>query len=619
MKLIYTNQRFECSSGFANRLIPKQAGFRWDPGAKVWWTKFVDTASKLRQYADASSKAQLEPAPEFSGEIPAPDGLKYLPYQLEGVKFAVNHPRCLLADDMGLGKTIQAIGLINALKLKRVLVICPASLRINWQRELEKWLVETNSIGIVQGSDWPADSSIVICNYDVLGRHAEPLRPAIPWDLVVFDESAYLKNSKAARTKHALGHGKMKAIPATRWLMATGTPVLNRPVELWTTLHALDPQRWCSWKYFVTRYCAAFQETIWVKRKRKLVWNTSGSSRLEELGDILRGTCMIRRTKEEVLPELPEKRRQIIEFPVNGASAAVATELETWDKHQEIEQFLKTRATKALLGNDDAGYARLVAQLRESRSVAFTEMAKVRHEVAQAKLPQVIDHLGNVLESTRKAVVFAHHKDIVASIAAEFEGSVTLTGATPMLKRQEAIDRFQNDPACHLFVGNIRAAGVGNNLTAGSYVGFAELDWTPATITQCEDRCHRLGQKNSVLVQHLVLNRSLDSKMARMIVYKQEVINKLLIEPEERDPLPLPAPEELDRVQVPREEQPELRAALKYLAERTYMGLDGVGFNRHDTGIGCSLSRLMDFSPRQAALAKKLTHKYRRQLAERVQ
>ena len=658
MTLTHSGDRFECQSGYENRHIPKAAGFRWDPTAKLWWTKYTDAAAKLAQYADTAAAAQLEPPTEFTGDIPAPDGLAYLPYQIETIRFTVDHPRCLNASEMGLGKTVESIGLINALQIHQALIICPASLRIVWQRHLQTWLTEQLSIGIAIGSVWPANSDIVICNFDILGRHLEELHQSEPWPLLIIDESHALKNPKAARTRHCLGgrfkHNgewvKVAPIPADRILMLTGTPILNRTAELWSTLSALDPERWRSWKYYVTRYCAAFQEEIYTKgkgRRKKLVWNTSGASHLEELAEILHSTVMIRKTKAQVLPELPEKRRQIIEFPANGAAGIVQAELNAWEGHQKTEELLTARATAALLADDHAGYREAVESLKEARSVAFTEMSKVRHEVAQAKLPQVIDHLGNVLESIGKLVVFAHHKDIIASIAAEFDGSVTLTGSTSMLKRQEVVDRFQDDPRCRLFVGNTKAAGLGITLTAASHVCFAELDWTPAIISQAEDRCHRIGQRNSVLIQHLVLEKSLDSKMAQMLVEKQQVINLALDAPfermcvtcgapgsicpnghisgscldlskpkfDEQEPLPLPAPEELDSAPpVPREEYADLTKSLVFLAERTFTGLDGQGFNRHDADLGGKLAGLETFTPRQAVLAKKLTHKYRRQL-----
>jgi hypothetical protein len=252
--------------------------------------------------------------------------------------------------------------------------------------------------------------------------------------------------------------------------------------------------------------------------------------------------------------------------------------------------------------------------------VLFAEMSKVRHATAVAKLPQVIEYLHTALDDSEdKIVVMAHHHDVVNAIAREFgDLAVVLTGETN--DRQTPVDRFQNDPGCRLFIGSIRAAGVGITLTAASHVVFAELDWTPGNISQAEDRCHRIGQRESVLVQHLVLDGSLDARMAKVVVDKQEVIDQAL----DRN-VSLPAYEDVEAKlpkvtevpdEVPAAERQEILAKLRFLSQRCdgARAVDGQGFNGFDSPVGKSLAGRGDLTAKQAALGKKLLVKYRRQL-----
>src|SRR3990167_6920453 len=178
---------------------------------------------------------------------------------------------------------------------------------------------------------------------------------------------------------------------------------------------------------------------------------------------------------------------------------------------------------------------------RAASQAAFTEISKLRHATALAKLPMVMIHLRDQLDAGNKVVVFAHHHDVVAAIAAEFgAAAVTLTGETGMAERQAAVDRFQSDDSCTLFIGSIHAAGVGITLTAAAHVIFAELDWVPGNLSQAEDRCHRIGQSGSVLVQHLVLDGSIDATMAQTITAKQDIIDRALDDPASTDIAQIP-------------------------------------------------------------------------------
>jgi SWI/SNF-related matrix-associated actin-dependent regulator 1 of chromatin subfamily A len=237
---------------------------------------------------------------------------------------------------------------------------------------------------------------------------------------------------------------------------------------------------------------------------------------------------MVRRLKKDVLLDLPAKRRQIIDLPANGAETAVQAEKAAFRAHEEKINALKKLAREAKK-TGLAEYKAAVQALRDGRAVAFGEISKYRHETAIAKIPAVIEHVTEMLESVEKIIVFAHHHDVIDALMAAFGAqAVHLTGQDSQESRQAAVDRFQADPSCHIFVGSITAAGVGITLTAASTVIFAELDWVPGNLSQAEDRAHRIGQTDSVLVQHLVLDGSLDANMARTLVRKQEIISSAL-------------------------------------------------------------------------------------------
>lgn len=330
---------------------------------------------------------------------------------------------------------------------------------------------------------------------------------------------------------------RIPAIRAKRRVFLTGTPLVNRPIELWPIVRSLDPTGLGkSWRAYVTRYCAA-QQT-------RYGWDVSGASNLDELQTKLRATFMVRRLKSEVLRDLPPKVRQVIDVPADGMRHLLAAEEALYAGHRAL--IAKLQATvDELREQGGAAYDAAVDQLRSATGVAFEEMARARLDLAVAKLPFVIEHLDAVVESTGKVVVMCWHHEICDALLAHFgRSAVAVTGKVAIADRQAAVERFQSDPSCTVFVGTIKAAGVGLTLTAASTVVFAEQWWVPGDITQAEDRCHRIGQVNSVLVQHLVVDGSLDATQARTVVAKQAIIDRALdvgakaVEP----PKPLAAP-----------------------------------------------------------------------------
>ena len=439
--------------------------------------------------------------------------LKLRDYQTEGVQFGLERDAILNADDMGLGKTVQAISICVQRKLRRVLVICPATVKINWTREFRAWAPEDQypSIGYAGGSFVP-DTQVVVINYDILDRNLAAVKAKI-WDAVILDEAQYIKNPKAKRTKAVL------QLTAPVKIALTGTPFVNRPIELWPILNWLGSG--IDYMTYARKYCGAYQRKITTYKTvngrktpvSRYVLDVTGASNLGELKKNLE-PVMIRRLKADVLTELPAKTRQVIE-------------LETFRQARAERSMIKKLLGPLLpVGAASESVDEQLSVLQDAPSASFSELAKLRHDTAVAKVPFVLSYLEDCLEAEDKVIVFAHHRDVLEAIQ---EGlrvpSVLLYGGMTAAKKQKAIDSFQNDPACRVFIGQTQAAGVGITLTAGSHVVFAELDWVPGNIAQAEDRAHRFGQEQKVLVTYLVVDGTVDSLIARSIVTKKVVID----------------------------------------------------------------------------------------------
>ena len=561
--LTYTGTRFEFFGRPSERDLPAEAQFHYDRFKKKWWTGQPELARKLIAYADERAQQALfivDKSVEISRatditdittdeiKIPVPSGLSYLPFQQAGIAFCLmrlgydlnrlkpgpqptghvwNGPRvALIADEMGLGKTVEAIGVINAdSNIKRVLIICPASLRVNWMNELTRWCTRSFS-----GGFWLTDhfdnTDIVITNYDIIHKIRNKI-DSKHWDLLICDEAHYIKTEEAKRTQSVLGYtwrGKVHQTPisADRKLFLTGSPILNRPIELFNICKAGDPSGLGANKFsFAMRYCNAFDGPRG--------WDFSGASNLDELQRRLRGTFMVRRLKRDVLKELPPKRRQVVVIPPDKAIQAIAQEREFFESNKNIIKDAAIQAGFAQAAGDAESYKEASKQMKSSHKVLFEQMAALRKATAIAKIPFIIKFLEDVLEQEDKIVFFAHHVDVLKQITEHFQRcSVLVYGGTKMEMRQAIVDEFQLNKKVKLFVGGITAAGIGFTLTAASHAIFGELDWRPSIVTQAEDRLHRIGQLESVLIQHILFDGSLDAVMVKDVIAKQEVIDKAL-------------------------------------------------------------------------------------------
>ena len=639
MKLITKDDRFVAITTYAERALPKQAGFRWDPTAKCWWTADSTKAQALREFADddtaellarvaveAQESLEASRATDATVEIPGPSDKAYRPFQRAGIAYALAHPSALIADEMGLGKTIQAIGVINADEsLKSILIVCPLLVKLNWANELGEWLVRDLSIGVADTKTMP-DTDIVIIHPDAVRVRPDDLR-AREWDLIVVDEAHYFKNPKSKRTQALLGHGKSNPpVQARRKLCLTGTPIPNRPVEMFPLLNWLCPTQFGNWFDYAKTYCAAYSDGYG--------WNVSGASNLDQLQNKLRANLMVRRLKSEVLTELPPKQRQVIVLDAKSIEGGVAIIEREAEKLAEFEAAVTEAQIRVELAEGDE-YKAAVEQLKVVTSAEISVLSQLRHETALAKAPAVAEHVRELLEDTPKLTLWAHHKDVVAFLdeALADLGVVKITGDTPEQARQEAVERFQTDPKVRVFIGSITAAGVGITLTEATVAVFAELDWVPGNVTQAEDRIHRIGQTNSVLIQHVVLDKSIDAKLAKTLVRKQEIAEQALDAVSEQT-TNYQLPEAIDALveiaepahkarkeeeypTLPAEEVQALQTQIRFLA-----ALDGdraqevnaMGFSKFDSGVGHMLAQAGHWSPKMCAIAQRLVHKYRRQL-----
>lgn len=623
-------------SDYSEKPLLNAAKFLWCKGKQLWWSTNQDNAAKLIKYADFSCKSELEAITKKQSEsiilskavdsdidIPCNEGMAYLGYQKAGIHYGVERRNVLIADEPGLGKTIQAIGIINATDTKTALIICPASLKINWLREMKKWLVRKYSIGI-GGSDCFPKTDIVIINFDNIHKHQEIKN--VVWDVLVIDECHKIKNPKTIRGKAVYGAPKNKKtgedailpIGAKRNIFMSGTPICNNPSEIFPIIQHLDRATWGGkWFYFMTKYCNAHNNGYG--------YNIKGANEknLPELQEILRKTIMVRRLKSEVLKELPPKNRQIIEIePESGIKSGILAECRAInDKIDTLKENIELAKTIS-----EEAYRDAVSKLEEAFKVSFEETAKIRHDTAVMKIPYAIEFIEGLVESGLKVVVGAHHKDVISKVKAHFGNiCVTLDGDTKLENRQKAVDMFQDDPKTMVFVGSILAAGVGITLTASSNVVMIEYPWTPGDLTQYEDRVHRKGQKNSVNIYHIVLTGSIDVKMVKLIVKKQQIADAALdkeikIDEECSTENCSVKTIETDALRITESQSEAIHLALKIVAGNCdgARRADGAGFSMLDTRIGKSLSDCASLTKKQAALGLKIALKYKRQIPEEI-
>ncbi|MFZ4720842.1 MAG: DEAD/DEAH box helicase [Ilumatobacteraceae bacterium] len=410
-------------------------------------------------------------------------------HQRSGVAFLLSRRKAILADDMGLGKTRTAIVAAREQSPDGpFLVICPASLKLNWQREIH--LVEPGASVQVLATD-PVDPTArwTVVNYDRLARYSEALL-ARPFAVVIVDEAHAIKN-KSARTTRTLELCRGRNVAT---YLLTGTPMTNRPRDLFNLLKAVDHPMARSFFRFAKRYCDAKDNGFGL--------DTTGASNLDELSALMAGV-MLRRAKSEVL-DLPPKVRTWL--PIESPVKRIAS--------------LEQRALDYLADNPERS--------GESWGTFLGMLNKARHELALAKATPTADFVEDLVEAGQKVVVFTGYTGVVDTLTERFgRRAVTLTGKTAMDARQVAVDRFQADPNVRVFIGNLTAAGVGITLTKGDHVVFNDLDWVPANHWQAEDRIHRIGREGTAFVTYHYTPGTMDVFVAGLLEHKARMVARV--------------------------------------------------------------------------------------------
>ena len=421
-----------------------------------------------------------------------------LEHQKIAIEKLAGSKRFILADDMGLGKTTATIIAALETGAKKILIICPASLKINWQREIANYT--DRSVFISEGKKFSLEHDFVIVNYDILknfhdtkNKEASLLQQG-NFDLVILDEAHMVSNPQAQRTK-IINHF-VKNINRV-WLL-TGTPMTSRPMNYYNLLYLIESPVAQNWMAYAIRYCQGYQFTA---GKRK-VWNVSGASNLEELRDRT-SKQILRRLKEDVL-DLPDK----IITPVYLR--------------------LQSKEYEGLMGEYYDWYDKNPDE-STSLTVQFSKLMKVRKVIANEKVNQTIEFAENILEQGKKVIIFTNFTDTLQSIYQHFgKKAVYLDGSCSNSQRQQAVDLFQNDEKVQVFVGNLKAAGVGLTLTAAEVVIMNDLSFVPAEHAQAEDRAYRYGQKSNVLVYYPLFDNSIEGAIYDILNKKKEIIRTVM-------------------------------------------------------------------------------------------
>jgi SWI/SNF-related matrix-associated actin-dependent regulator 1 of chromatin subfamily A len=441
-------------------------------------------------------------------------GLPLLPYQRAGVAYASNARRTFIADEMGLGKTLQAIATLEYVSDSYpAVVVCPATLVLNWKAEYNRWLPHRTVKVVTDRKEFPSDYDVVVIGYSNISNWEKQL---LNHKSYVFDESHYCKTPKAQRTKSAVKIAK-SAPKDGIVLCLTGTPVTNRPAEYASQLNIIGKLDKFGGEWgFYRRYCGAFKDK-WGQ------WHLDGHSNLDELNERLRSTCYIRRTKEQVLTELPP----VLHNPVlvDGTAAG----LKEYKKAEaDIVAYLVQRAKEIAqeLGLNPNSAA-VVAKIKAESNQHLVRLSVLRRLSAKAKMPAIKEWVESRVADGKKVVIAAHHRDVVDELALAF-GNLRIQGGMDITDIEEQKRKFIELPCeeAPVIVLSIQAAKTGHNLQIAQDVLFVELPWTPADVDQTYSRCHRLGQKSSVTATYLLCDGTIDEDIYSLIERKRGVVNQ---------------------------------------------------------------------------------------------
>jgi SNF2 family DNA or RNA helicase len=420
-----------------------------------------------------------------------------LSHQKEAIEKLLENDKFILADDMGLGKTTSTVIASLESGAKKTLIICPASLKINWEREIRNYT--DKKIYICEGKKYE-DAEYVIINYDIIKNfHDTKIKEnshilKSNFDLVIIDEAHYVSNSQAQRTKLIMDITKsVKKL----WLL-TGTPMTSRPMNYYNILKLVDSTVSHNWQAYAIRYCGGYQFRVGNRK----VWNVSGASNLEELRERT-SSQILRRLKTEVL-DLPDK----IMTPVYLK--------------------LKSNLYEELMGEYYDWYTTRQEESK-SLSIQFSKLTKVRQVIAEEKINSTIEIAENIIEQGKKVIIFSNFTEPLKKIYEHFgKKAVYLDGTTSKPARQKAVDDFQENDKIMVFCGNIKAAGVGLTLTAAEACIMNDLSFVPSDHSQAEDRAYRYGQKNNVSVFYPIFENTIEGAIYDILTNKKQIIGTVM-------------------------------------------------------------------------------------------
>ncbi len=417
-------------------------------------------------------------------------------YQKEGVRKVIQsfNGKALIGDEMGLGKTLQAIALFKYYNVSSLLVVCPAYLRYTWKHEINKWLDREANVINTGKDSFKGDINII--SYELATKQS-----ALNFDMIVCDESHYLKSHKTKRTKKLTPMlKKVKFL-----LLLTGTPALNRPCELYPQCHLLRPDLFKNWKAFTKRYCDGKMSPLGY-------YDFSGSSKKFELNWLIQKTVMVRRLKRDVLTQLPKKHRTEIYLKLKKKDLKPLKKLfQRW--------FILNDQIKNMVPGSD-----LIKKTSFERKVLITEIYR---KSSTAKVEAVKKVVKDMVDQGLKFIIFCYHKAFMDEIEKVLTSYIRIDGDTPVPKRQEYVDSFQ-DGNVQVALLSLLAASTGFTLTSTSLMLFGELYFVPGTMLQAEDRIHRIGQTESCDIRYIIGEGTLDDYIFKMIVRKLDTLDSVL-------------------------------------------------------------------------------------------
>ncbi len=489
--------RFPYAPGLVSR-VKEIPNARWDNNEMCWWLPATPIyAEHAKQLANEHQFPMENGVFQLLRQQVTQHRDKLYTFQKQAVDFIHgNNGTCLIADDMGLGKTIEALTYAKEIDAKRVLVVCPASVLYKWQDEIARWNEWDNQIVLTGKTPLEDDKRVWIMSYAIILRRVYELSD-IEFDLIIVDECHRISNPKA---KQSLA---MDQLIAKRKLFLSGTPFLNRPIELWHVLNLIDPFSYKSYWAFANKYAGAEKKELWTRQGKRTFWDVSGATNLDELRKRIE-PIVIRRTKQEVLDELPELTRTKLDVDISNKREYQSAML-------DFKRYLK-----------DNG--------KTTDPNALSKLNMLRQIIGMGKVDAAVELAEDaLLEPDKKIVLYAHHKAVVQALCEKLKdyGVDTIVGDDSNTKRADTMKRFQTQDLPRVLVIS-SAGGEGVDLFRADTMITVEREWNEAKESQAESRLHRNGQKHAVMVYYLVAHNTIDKDIDELIERKRDAFDSVI-------------------------------------------------------------------------------------------